>query len=183
MPGSPRFRRIQACRPLWATCASLLLSAMATMAAQELPEYRLKAGLLYNFAQFTEWPATVGNSLDVCVLGQDPFGPDLDALQGKAVGTRFIAVHRKSAGAPLTGCAVVFVASSAMGTLPRVLAELRENPTLTVADTPGAMRRGVILNMTPSQGKIAFEVNLKASRTAHLTLSSKVLRLATDVQQ
>lgn len=183
MPDSPRIRSSQALRPLWATCASLLLIAMATVAAQELPEYRLKAGLLYNFAQFTEWPAAVGSSLDICVVGQDPFGPELEALQGKSVGTRRIAVHRKSAGAPLTGCAVVFVASSAMGTLPRVLEELRENPTLTVADTPGAMQRGVILNMTLSQGKIAFEVNLKAARTAHLTLSSKVLRLATDVQQ
>lgn len=158
----------------------LLAVAIAVPTAQELPEYRLKAGLLYNFAQFTEWPDTVGSSLDVCVVGDDPFGPELNAIQSKTVGNRRITI-RKGPPTPVAGCAVVFVASSAIGTLPRLLVELQGSPTLIVADTPGAAQRGVMLNMNLAQGKVAFEVNLKAARAAHLILSSKVLRLATDV--
>jgi hypothetical protein len=45
------------------------------------------------------------------------------------------------------------------------------------------MRRGVALNMTVAQGKVTFEANLLAARAHSLALSSKLLRLATEVVQ
>jgi hypothetical protein len=45
------------------------------------------------------------------------------------------------------------------------------------------MRRGVALNMNVAGGKITFEANLQAARRAGLNLSSKLLRLATEVVQ
>jgi hypothetical protein len=149
----------------------------------ELPEYRLKAAFIYNFIAFTEWPASVGTTLNLCIHGQDPFGGDIDALQGKAVNGRTIAVQRRAAVDALRGCQVVFVAPSAQEQLPRVLDALRGQPVLTVADTPGAMRRGVALNMGVHGGKVTFEASTVAARAASLTLSSKLLRLATEVQQ
>lgn len=159
------------------------VSLAPVASADALPEYRLKAAFLYNFAVFTEWPSEVGGTLNVCIHGQDPFGKDVDALQGKAAGARTLAIQRRSAGESLKGCQVVFIAASAMGGLPRVLEELRDAPVLTVADTPGAARQGVALNMAVAQNKVTFEANLLAARAAHLTLSSKLLRLATEVQQ
>ena len=58
-------------------CLGLLTYAPAAK-SDDLPEYRLKAAFLYNFAAFTEWPADVGSTLNLCVYGQDPFGEDLD---------------------------------------------------------------------------------------------------------
>lgn len=159
------------------------LSFALAAPGQDMPEYRLKAAFLYNFALFTEWPAEVGTALNVCIVGKDPFGKEADGLQGKAVGDRRITVQRKGGGESLNGCQVVFIAASAMDDLPRVLEKLRGNPVLTVADSPGAARQGVALNMTVEQNKIAFEANLKAARAARLVLSSKLLRLATEVQQ
>jgi hypothetical protein len=52
---------------------------------------------------------------------------------------------------------------------------------LTVADAPGAARQGVALNMNVVSNKITFEANLTAVRAANLTLSSKLLSLATEV--
>jgi len=148
---------------------------------QELPEYRLKAAFLYNFIAFTEWLADTGVTLNLCILGVDPFGKELDALQGGGAGTRSLAVHRKPGGEGLKGCQVVFVAASAIGSLPRVLEEVRDRPTLVIADSPGAARQGVALNMLVVQDKIRFEANLQAVRTARLSLSSKLLRLAVEV--
>lgn len=160
----------------------LLLPAMPA-GADELPEYRLKAAFIYNFALFTEWPAEVGSTLNVCVHGQDPFGPEIDALQGKAVGGRSIAVQRRPAGASLDGCQIVFIAPSAIGTLPRVLDSVRGHPVLTVADSAGAARHGVALNLAVNQDRVSFEANLQAARGAGLGLSSKLLHLATEVIQ
>lgn len=162
--------------------AALLLCASAAR-ADELPEYRLKAAFVYNFLVYTEWPAATGSALNLCILGTDPFGPEIDGLQGKVAAARAVAVHRKAAGESLKPCQAVFISRDAIDGLPRVLDSLRGQVVLTVADSPGAMRHGVALNMGVAQGKITFEANLQAARAAGIGLSSKLLRLATEVRQ
>jgi len=132
---------------------------------------------------YTEWPGEAGGGLNLCICGTDPFGKEIDGLQGKVVGGRTIAVHRRSTADSLKDCQAVFIAASAIDALPRVLDSLRGLPVLTVADSPGAMRRGAVLNMNMAQDKVTFEANLQAAKGARLTLSSKLLRLATEVQQ
>jgi YfiR/HmsC-like len=151
--------------------------------AQELPEYRLKAAFLYNFVQFTEWPADTPQVLTLCVVGTDPFDKDLDALAGRPVGSRSLAIKRRAAGSDLVGCQVVFFAPSCAADLPRLLSPLKGRPVLTVADSPGAVRQGVALNMAVVGERISFEANLLAARAAGLNLSSRLLRLATEVVQ
>ena len=166
-----------------ALALALCAAAPAVRAADDLPEYRLKAAFVYNFALFTEWPADVGSTLRLCIFGPDPFGAELDGLQGKAVGERSIAVQRKTGVDGLKGCQIVFVSPSATAQLPRVLEALEGQAVLTVADSLGAARQGVALNMAVNQNKVSFEANLKAARAARLNLSSKLLRLATEVIQ
>ena len=151
--------------------------------ADDLPEYRLKAEYLYRFAQFTEWPVEVGNTLNLCVHGTDPFGAALDTLQGRAVEHRTITVMRNVRTKALDGCQIVFVASAAAADMSDVLEQLRGRPALVVADTPGAARRGVALNMTVVDNHVTFEANIEAARAARINLSSRLLRLATEVIQ
>jgi hypothetical protein len=146
-------------------------------------EQKLKVAFIYNFALFTEWPAEVGSTLNLCIHGPDPFGNAIDELQGKAVDRRSIMVQRKGAGDSLKGCQAVFVTGSAIGGLPSVLDEVRDHPVLTIADSPGAAQQGVAINMAVTQNKVTFEVNLRAARAARLSLSSKLLRVATEVFQ
>lgn len=166
-----------------ALAAAALAVSGASARAEELPEYRLKAAFIYNFIVFTDWPAGAGATLNVCIHGQDPFGAEIDGLQGKTVGSRSIALQRKVGIDALRGCQVVFIAASAQEHLPRVLAALEGQTVLTIADSPGAMRRGVALNMNVSGGKVTFEANMAAARAGSVSLSSKLLRLATEVQQ
>jgi uncharacterized protein DUF4154 len=171
-------------RPL--LCALILVRLLSFGPAalgEALPEYRLKAAFLYNFALFTEWPDEVGPTLNLCILGQDPFGQEADGLQGRRVGKRRMTVQRKASSESLNGCQMVFIAPSAIDGLSRVLGRLHGSPVLTVADSPGAVHQGVVLNMTIVESKITFEANLQAARAARLTLSSKLLRLATEVHQ
>jgi YfiR/HmsC-like len=168
---------------LWIIGLAGLLAFAPAARADDLPEYRLKAAFLYNFALFTEWPAEVGGTLNLCIHGNDPFGKELDGLQGKAVGERSLAVQRKAIGESVGSCQVVFIAASSIGSLPRVLEGLRGRPVLVVTDSPGAARQGAALNMAVAQNRITFEANLQAARGAGLNLSSKLLRLATEVHQ
>ena len=70
-----------------------LLLVLLSMCGRPLPlradeaglEYRLKAGFLVNFARFTTWPASAwagaSSSLNLCILGADPFGPALAGVE------------------------------------------------------------------------------------------------------
>ena len=160
-----------------------LLSCAPAKADDDLPEYRLKAAILYNFAAFTEWPNDVGTTLNLCVYGQDPFGGEIDPLQGRTVGGRSIAVRRTASIEALNGCQLVYISSSAVSGLKGVLDSLRGAAVLTVADTAGAARMGVALNMRVVQNRVVFEANLEAARQARVNLSSKLLRLASEVLQ
>lgn len=169
---------------LAALCGWLLLAAPAM--ADEAPwtnERELKVAFVYNFMLFTQWPAEVGATLNLCVDGADSFGHAVDALQGKAVGARRIAVQHKARGESLQACQLVFIADQVELGLARVLDELSGMPVLTVADSPDAAHRGCGLSMNIANNKVAFEVNLQVVRAAGIKLSSKLLRLATEVIQ
>ena len=167
-----------------AWCLGLALTAFTAAAlSDDLPEYRLKTAFLYNFALFTEWPANVSSTLNLCVYGRDPFGEEIDALQGKPVGDRRMVVRRVTSIEGLTVCQIVFIADPSADAIARVLSSMRGATVLTIADEPGAAKQGVALNMNVVKNKITFEANLTAARAANVKLSSKLLSLATDVLQ
>lgn len=151
--------------------------------SETLAEYQIKAAFLYNFLAFTEWPAEVGSTINLCVYGPDPFGEHLDKMQGKSAGARSLAVKRVNSVDGLQSCQVVFITRPVIGNLRRVLDNLGDRPVLTVADSQDAALQGVALNMSVEQNKVTFEANLAAARTNRVNLSSKLLRLATKVFQ
>lgn len=146
-----------------------------------LAEYKVKAAYLYNFISFTEWPDTVGAELRLCVYGPDPFGPELDALHGKGIGDRTLAVARISTVELLDTCDAAFLTRDVISNLPRILDRLRDRPVLTMADSPGAAREGVAINMRNAADRVVFDVNLDAVHAHGLNLSFRLLRLAGEV--
>jgi hypothetical protein len=162
--------------------AAMVLAPPAPAHAQ-VGEYELKTAFVFNFISFTRWPAKTG-PLTLCIHGPDPFGPVLDKLEGRGIGKRSLAVRRAVGLDGLPACDAVFIAAPAMGNLAAVLNRLDDSPVLTIADSPGAMRRGVLINMNRTeQNKVGFEVNLAAARDKGLDFSAQMLSLATEVRQ
>ena len=180
--GALRTLRMKSALQVLAGTQALLL-CVAQPAADGLDEYRIKGGFLFNFATFTEWPAEVGNTLNLCVYGPDPFGAELDRFQGRSVRGRSFMVTRVNSVDKLGSCQIVFITRPAIGNLLRVLDNLSGKPVLTVADSPGAMRQGVALNINTRQSMVTFEANLASARDNGLNLSSKLLNLASEVRQ
>ena len=170
-------------RWLRALLAGALLAGGGATLAQDVPEYRLKAAFVFNFIAFTEWPAIGRSSLPRGVLWADPVGRDTDGRQDRLAAGRELGMQRLSAGEGERGCHVGLLSAALGAALPRVVQGLLGQPVLTIADTPGALRHGVMLNMNLAQDKVSFEAHLQAARAAGLNLSSKLLRLATEVVQ
>ena len=174
---------MRTCWLLWALGLLGLQPLTPGVLAQTPSEDRLKSDFLYNFALFTEWPEEVGSLLKLCIHGKEPFGSEMASLQGKTVGGRSLVLQHIGADDSLQDCQIVFISAPAISDLPHMLDELRGRPVLTVADSPGAARLGIIFNMNVTRNKVTFEVNLKAARAVRLRPSSKLLRLATEVYQ
>lgn len=164
-------------------CLSLFLY-LPVAKGEAVSEYRVKAAFIYNFIAFTEWPKQPDETtLNLCVHGQTPLNTEIKQLQGKKVNNRQINTHKKVELEHLNNCHIVFIASSSINRLPTILEQLKGTPVLTIADSPGVARKGVVINMDVANKKIVFEANLRAAQQAGLTISSKLLRLATEVHQ
>ena len=153
------------------------------LAETHINEYQVKAAFLYNFIAFTEWPNDIDQTVNLCIYGEDHFGHEIDKLQARAVNDNNIKVLRLTGLEESKECHVLFISKSAIDNLPNILENLQGESVLTIADSPEAASKGVIINMTLTQNKINFEVNLESAHSAKLSISSKLLQLATEVYQ
>jgi hypothetical protein len=157
--------------------------------SQEKPsEYKVKAVYLYNFGRFVEWPATgtraSNDNFTICVLGQDPFGPALDAtVAGETINGKGVVAKRISTSQEAGDCRILFVSSAEDGRVNKVIGALGKEAILTVSDMPQVSQKGGMIQFVIEGDKVRFEVNLTAVQHAGLTLSSELLKVATAVRK
>jgi hypothetical protein len=154
-------------------------------------EYLIKAGFIFNFAKFVEWPPTTFPQADspivIGILGTDPFGAIIDQIvQDKKIGGRGFVVKRLKWGVDtkeLRECKILFVGASERAHLDELVQIVRGLPILTVGETPGFAERGGVIRLVLEDNRVRFEVNVEAARQAGLTISSRLLTLARIIQQ
>lgn len=166
----------------------LLLVGAGLLAAGAPGEYQVKAVFLYNFAQFVEWPAAAFADANapfaICVLGEDPFGKQLDdVVQGERVAGRAMLVRRMGDVAESQGCHILFVSASQSANLGRIHAALAGRSVLTVSDMEAFTSRGGMVRLYTESNRIRLRIGLATATEAGLTISSKLLRLAEIVPQ
>lgn len=162
----------------------LALCFVATFAsAQSATEYQVKAAFLFNFAKFVEWPAdafpTADAPLQICVLGQDPFGRDFEqVIEDKTVNGHRLEVAHPDGVPQARACQILFIASSEKQKVKDILQNLAGVSVLTVGDTPGFAKMGGVINFVLDENRVRFEINVKAAERAHLKLSARLLTVA-----
>ena len=148
-------------------------------------EYLLKAAFLYNFAKLTQWPDSSFNGpkapLQLCVLGDNPFGTALGALAGREVAGRPIEARKISYTEEAAGCHIVFVTGPWLPELAAALEWAADRPVLTVGDAQDFAKLGGTISMKTVNDKIRFEVNLGVARRSGLRLDVRLLQLADNV--
>jgi len=154
-------------------------------------EYLIKAGFIYNFAKFVEWPSAAFSQADspimIGVLGTDPFGNVLDRLvEDKKIGPRGFVVKRYKWGKDLKDlkeCKILFVSASEKGHIDEIVQAVKGLPILTVGETPGFAERGGMIRFTLEDNRVRFEINVDAAHQADLNISSRLLTLAKIIPQ
>jgi hypothetical protein len=157
-------------------------------AAQEASlEYAVKATYLYKFAPFVEWPpgafATATSPVEICVVGDDPFGPTLDrALEGQRVGERAFALRRLGPSELPVSCHVAYLAATGAQPVAETLRAVAGAPVLTVTNEAVSPRAKGIVNFVLREGRVRFEIDNRAAAEAGIAISSKLLGIAVAVR-
>lgn len=169
-------------RKLWLLVLLLMLAPLA-QAQRQAPEAELKAAIMVNMLLFVDWPSQGGRAADrltLCYLDARPVPLALSQLDGKLLKGKPLQVVRVDAAA-LAGCHALYLSPPDGASLSRMVSNLPSSGILLMADSPGYLQRGAMINLEIEGGRIVFDIDLKSVRQAGLALSSKALRLARHV--
>ena len=174
-------------------CAVAVLAGAARAEGVKVSSSQRNALILYNFARFIEWPKSAfaddNAPFVIAVLGRDPSGRDIDTetIQGRIIkGHKVKVIHLYTAD-EVSECHLLFICSSEIQRLPRILKRLEKSSILTTAETPDFIEKEGIINLIPElqpngTETVGFEVNLAAATKAHLKLDTQLLKLARKVK-
>jgi hypothetical protein len=152
-------------------------------AAQEdsaASRYQIMTAYIYNFTQFTTWPAdAIGGEFSVCVLGDNPFGSTLAALRSRSVdGKKIVTRLYRHMPAGIAGCNVLFVDDSERGNMDDIVKALKGSSALTMSDMDGFIAAGGMVEFERNDQKVGIKIGLHSVQAAGLSISSKLLRIA-----
>ncbi|GFO62374.1 YfiR family protein [Geomonas paludis] len=180
---------------IWRCCPGLLLPALlclllahpGPLGAEAPQEYQVKGAMVFNMAKYIEWPADAfsgsGAPLVICSLGRGPFTTALEQYRGKTVLGHPLQVRRVQPGEELGECHLLVVSGVEKRYLAGVLEQARRRSLLTVSDHPDFARLGGIIGLVEIEGRIRFEINVKAAQQSRFKISSQLLKLARIVRE
>ena len=164
--------------------AALLAVFLGAADAQPPPlsEADVKAGLVFNFARYVEWPKGAFGSPDapfvICHMGHDRFATAFSALTGRSLKGRTVHVRLGVSPEQSAGCHLAFIAEVPAHGMAAAAHTLSAQGVLTVSDADGFIDSGGAIGIIPGEERLQFEINRDALDRAGLDASSQLLKLA-----
>jgi hypothetical protein len=162
-----------------------MLTATALWSVEAVSEYELKAAYLLNFARFVQWPsgafAGPASPINICILGEDPFGQTLDHLvAGESIEGRKVSVERTRKVPTEKTCQILFIGKSeSEGSQ---VAEVGPG-VLTVSDRSGFLKQGGMIEFVLDGHRVRFDINQRAASAASINISARLLTVARVVKK
>jgi hypothetical protein len=164
----------------------IFLSLLSTAEAQSLQLYeqKIKAGLVYNFLKYTEWPSSKMTkdtpAVIVCIFGQeDPFDGYLSPIEERTVQQKPITLKYISDGADINSCHMLYIGASDKAHWPQLQTAAGNKGILTVGDFSGFTDSGGMIQLGNKNNRVYVELNIAAITTAHLHIYDTLRRIAT----
>ncbi len=149
------------------------------------PEYHVKAAFLMRFVDYTTWPSNAFASDDspllIAVLGDNPFGDNLEKTVQAHKGGRPVQVRHVQTPAEAAQCHVVFISMRETDNEAAWLAALSGKPILTVGESTESLNRGGIVEFVKQGATLRFDVHWRHMETVGLKISSGMLKHARKV--
>lgn len=152
-------------------------------AAGTLQEIKVKAGYLLNIPMFADWSpsAETCSSFTIGVIGETPLHSALENMQVKRIKRRPVVVRTLQNISRGDCCQVLFIAASERYRLQRLLAEAHRLGIMTISDMRDFAKLGGMVSLVVVNDRITYDLNLAAARSASISFSSHLMKLANDV--
>ena len=151
-------------------------------------EDEIRAAMVSHLPLFVQWPATKTDpahpQFRVCLLGADPIEPVLEAaFHNVSTLPMPVVFSRVSLSDHLEACYLLYIGVGTRGNLFKLIAGLAQASVLTVSERPIDVVAGQVIGLPLEENHIRIEVNLAAAQSSRLTISSRLLSLATAVRR
>lgn len=168
--------------------AVFLLAGSARAAGAEwqvVSEYTAKAGFLAAFTHYVTWPPhtfrSPGDSIELCILGRDPFGGVLDATASATRGLRPLVVRRIADPGEVSGCHVAFIPRLESAREAEWLKSFGNRPVLVVGESGRTVERGGVVQFLTIGDRVAFDVDVASASRLGIKVSADLLAHARRV--
>ena len=146
----------------------------------------LRAAMVQNLTSFVDWPQAKLDATHpqfiVCLLGAEPIRAALEAsFRNRTILSKPAIVQRVVATDNIDGCHLLYIGSAGRKSFLRLKSSLEQASILTVSERGDA--QGEIIGLPVVENRVTIQVDLHAAQESHLTLSSRLLRLATLVNK
>jgi len=161
---------------------SVFSSSESHSHSDSVSEYKIKAGFIYNFARFTQWPDK-DKELRICIYGKDPFGYHIDQLESKTVSSKTISILRTNIIDNIKNCHIVFlnIKTPDQRKFNKVLGTIKGSSILTMSDTKNAINYGVMVGFEIKNKKMSFDINYTSILASGLKIKPQLIKLAKKV--
>ena len=150
------------------------------MAAQASPskEYKVKAGFIYNFTKFVEWPQKA-NPFTICILGENNFAGALKAIESKSSGSTTYRVLQDPAS--LASCTMVYTEDPGISSISSRISALRTSPVLTVVGRGNEQGDYGVISFVEVDKKMRLVINQRYAESVGLKIDPQLLEVALRV--
>jgi hypothetical protein len=169
---------------------SIMLTSAVIITAQaqqsQADEYAIKAASLYKFGLFVQWPTAAFSSpsspVNLCIVGDDPFGNSLDrVVSGQQINGRDVVIRRMKTVEPGSPCHILYAGGSKEQSKAEIIDTVRGHPVLTVTDGPASMPG--IIHFVLANNHIHFDIDDEAAAQNELVISSQLMNLALNIKR
>lgn len=140
-------------------------------------EYEIKAGFIYNFFRFVEWPKP-GEVWTLGILGSDPFEGGLRDLEAKPINGKSIRIRKVTDLKEAKSCDALYIGPSEASSVKATLNGLKGSPVLTIGDLPEFADKGGAIGLTTEKNRIRFVVNIDTLKQSNMRANARFLQLA-----
>ena len=161
---------------LFAVCGLAWAATITPASAKSSDVDQLRAAIVFNVLRFIEFVPEQRGTIDFCVA------PDADGYEafrsfsGRRAGSRIVSVRTARDGS-YSGCDVVYLDSGGRDQIQRASARGR----LVIGGGRRFIDNGGTVGLVQSGGQVRFQLNLVAASNSQLTISSRLIRLASKV--
>jgi hypothetical protein len=167
----------------------LIMCAITTIAQGETKAYQeeqVHAVFLYNITQFISWPGSAfrntNTPIKICLFGKTPVTGYLEKVtSGEKVKGRQIVVEAVDSIEKAVDCHILFLTSVTVRLHSDQLPMLKNKPILLISPSNNFAKNGGMLALEHADNRIKPIINLTSVKKAQISISSKLLRLATII--